>query len=158
MPSMTAIRQNVSTRVTVKDPVAKGDLLDPARTHDNLVLALDEMTAPAPDGLGHKLFLSAVYSDHCDDSNLGPHGHHPGHNPGWAIDVATVDGIDVGDNHQTRQLIRDLLACEKVTKVGTLPAVANRADLQAVANATSKALFEDAGTGPHVHFQSSEAV
>lgn len=159
MASMADIRTNVNARVDVKTEVAHDDILSADHTHDNLILALDRITAPPEKaGLGHKLFLSAVHCDHDDDSNLGPHGHHPGNAPGWAVDIAEVDGVDVGDNHETRQLIRDLLACEKVTKVGTMTALFQRADLQQAANEAGKLLFEDVGTGPHVHFQSSEFV
>lgn len=159
MASMADIRTNVNARVDVKHDVARTDILSADHTHDNIILALDRMTAPTDkDGLNHKLFLTAVHCDHDDDSDLGPHGHRPGNAPGWAIDVGTVDGIDVGDNHETRQLIRDLLACKKVTKVGTTGVVATREDLQGAAAQAGKPLFTDEGTGFHVHFQSSEDV
>lgn len=159
MPSMADIRTNVNARVDVKHDVARDDILSADHTHDNLILALDRITAPAEkDGLEHKLFLTAVHCDHDDDSDRGPHGHRPGDAPGWAVDIGTVDDVDVGDNHETRQLIRDLLACDKVTKVGTMTVLFQRADLQQAANEAGKLLFEDVGTAPHVHFQSSEFV
>lgn len=163
--SMQDIRTNVAARVKPLDGTIIPDILDPAETHDNLICALDIITAPVSKGAGdgsksygHVLTVSALHRDHHDDGDLGPHGHNPHGAPGWAVDVACVDGADVGDNHETRQLIRDLCEDKDVTKIGTLASVATRSDLQAWAAQHDTLLFVDEGTGPHVHFQSAEYV
>lgn len=162
------IRINVVARITSDEqkqvaPSACADIADPARTHDNIVRALDVITAPPNKpgyqniGKGRKILVTAAYSDHHDDSALGPHGHHPGNNPGWAIDFVPVSDPYLRDAAATKTMINELLAQNYyVTKVGVPGVYANDAGLQRAAQQAGVALFTDEGTGPHVHIQSAE--
>lgn len=165
MLTIQDVRTNVAVRVQCADSTIIPDILSDAQTHDNLILALDTMTCPADKaafngqpGQGHKVLVTALHRDHHDDGDLGPHGHNPHGAPGWACDFGTVDGVDVGDNHATRQFVRDCISNSKITKVGTTASVANQPDLQAFAAQHNTLLFVDEGTGLHVHIQSSESV
>lgn len=161
--SMKDIRTNVAARVDVADDTIRPDILDPEATHDNLIRALDVATAPVEKGAGdgspshgRKLYISALHRDHHDDGDLGPHGHNPHGLPGWAVDIALVDNCDIADNPKTRQFIQELIAANKyVTKVGTVEVLADDEGLQSLADKHNCLLFEDEGTGAHVHFQSA---
>lgn len=162
------IRTNVVARITNDEqksvaPNACSDIADPAKTQDNIVRALDVITAPASKpgyekiGKGRKILVTAAYSDHHDDSNLGPHGHHPGSNPGWAIDFVSLTDPYLQNADQSVALIRELIEQNYyVTKVGCQAKYAGNAALQAAASRCGVALFTDEGTGPHIHIQSAE--
>jgi hypothetical protein len=152
MQTIQDIRINVAARVEVGDDTIVPDILGGCE-HDNLILALDRMTAPRnKGGLARKVYITSLCHDHHDDSALGPHSHHAG----WACDLGEIDGVTVGDNATTRAFVIECLADnEKITKVGTIGALANDESLQAIAAAHNCVLFEDEGDGPHVHFQSA---
>lgn len=160
---MNDIRTNVAARVAVVDDTIVPDILNEEATHDNLIRALDILTAPVEKGagdgspsLGRHGLITALHRDHHDDGDLGPHGHNPHGAPGWACDFGAFDGIDVGDNPKTRGVVKELIAHNKyVTKVGTIGAIANDPEMQALADEHNTLLFEDEGTGPHVHIQSA---
>lgn len=166
--AMNDVRTNVVARITSAEqaetaPRACSDIADPAKTNDNIVRALDVITAPpskpgyANIGKGRKILVTAAYSDHHDDSNLGPHGHHPGNLPGWAIDFVPAADPYINDATTATQIIRELIEQNYyVTKVGCQAKYANDATLNQCANAAGVALFTDEGTGPHIHIQSAE--
>lgn len=151
MLTQQEIRTNVAARVDVADDTIRPDIL--STEHDDLILALDRITAPGlKGGLSHKIYISSLCHDHGDDSELGPHSHYAG----WAVDIAEIDGVIVGDNPTTRAFVRECLADNRfVTKVGTIGALASDPTLQAIAAAHNCELFEDEGTGAHVHIQSA---
>ena len=165
---MADIRTNVVARITSEEqsqtaPQACADIASPARTQDNIIRALDVITAPPNKagyqnvGQGHKILVTAAYSDHHDDSALGPHGHHPGSNPGWAIDFVPVADPYLTNADTSIALIADLISRNYyVTKVGCQGKYANNARLTDAANRAGVALFTDEGTGPHIHIQSAE--
>lgn len=161
--TMQDIRTNVASRITPGDDTVCPDILSDGATHDNIIRALDVITSPALKGagdgspsFGHKIYISALHRDHHDDGDLGPHGHNPHGAPGWACDIAIIDGNDVGNNASTRAFVSECLAHNKyITKVGTTASVANEATLQSLAAQHHTLLFVDEGDGPHVHIQSA---
>jgi hypothetical protein len=146
-------RKRVHDLVQIQNDVAQRDLLDPHLTQDDLIALLQRCVLPAhEDGLAYKLLLTSIHSDHGDDSALGPHGHARG----FAVDIGTVNGVDVGNNEATKTFVRDMIGNNtKVTKVGTIGAIVSDAALSALANNKGVVLFEDEGTGPHVHLQTT---
>lgn len=168
--SIEDIRTNVAARVKGADSTDIPDILNPEETHDNLVRALDCFTAPdwkgAGDGsksYGRHVLLTSVNSDHHDDSDLGlsawqiesgvkNHGHHNG----WSVDIGEIDGNVPADIPAYYTYIKELAQIKYVTKIGTIPALAENEDLIAFCNQHNTVLFSDPGTGPHVHIQSAE--
>jgi hypothetical protein len=83
---------------------------------------------------------------------LGPHGHAHG----FAVDIGEINGVLVEDNDQTVQFVRDMISNNRlVTKVGTMRVITLHPELIRLAAEHSTVLFEDEGTGPHVHLQTA---
>lgn len=88
------------------------------------------------------------------------HGGHvkgSAHYDGRAVDVGAVNGTTIGPNTQTWDFVRDAIASGKIEKLGTFAAIANNPEMQAWAKAHGVTLFEDEGSGNHVHLQSGAA-
>lgn len=156
-PSMADIRTNVAARVVPIDNTIVPDILSPKATHDNIIRALDRITAPAyKGGLGYKIIVTSAHTNHHDDGDLGPHGHNPHGLPGWAVDFVPESDPSLENADATRTLLRKLIAENRwVTKVGCPTRYANMADLKDLAFDRGVALFADPGTGPHIHIQSA---
>lgn len=157
------IRVNVRARVQFNPDVNKDDLLNRSAMNDNIIRALDVITAPPTKpgyerlGGGWKLIITSLHSDHHDDGDLGPHGHNPHGGPGWAVDFVPANDPKLQNATQTRELLRQLIRRNPfVTKVGCPQTYAEDAGLQADARACGVALFTDRGTGAHIHIQSAE--
>lgn len=164
------IRINVAARVEAADDTVRADILSESGIHDDLVHALDIITAPvvkrAGDGsasFGHRIFISSLKSDHHDDRDLGlteeqvEQGvQNHGHTNGWSCDIAEVDGHEIAVSAPIVHFVSELLAKNKyITKVGTIDGLVSRPDLQDLANQHGVLLFSDPGTGPHIHIQSA---
>lgn len=157
------VRVNVRSRVQLNNAIAGEDILSPAAMQDNIIRALDLITAPPSKpgyekmGRGWNIIVTSAHSDHHDDGNLGPHGHNPHGGPGWAVDFVPVSDPALKNASQTIELLRQLIEENPfVTKVGCPQVYADNADLRNKANACGVALFPDPGTGPHIHIQSAE--
>jgi hypothetical protein len=160
---MPDVRVNVRSRVQLNNAIAGDDILNPAATNDNIIRALDVITAPSTKpgyekiGHGWKIIITSAHSDHHDDGNLGPHGHNPHGGPGWAVDFVPANDPALTNAGQTIELLRQLIAENPfVTKVGCPKVYAENQTLRTKANACGVVLFTDVGTGPHIHIQSAE--
>ncbi len=90
------------------------------------------------------------------------HGGHEGptsgpnedpHYAGRAVDVGAFGDTTVGFNQSTWNAIVAAIQSGQFSKIGTLPELADNAELQQYAKANDVDLFVDQGTGPHVHFE-----
>jgi hypothetical protein len=107
--------------------------------------ALDAATAMAAGPLGFDIGLSAVRE--------GQHTKNSFHYRGMAEDIATINGVPVGNNEQTISfLVANIIHNPYVKALGTIADLATNPQLQALAHKYGKELFTDIGTGPHVHF------
>lgn len=72
---ITVLRQELvnSANVLFQDDTQRSDLLDPSKTQDNLVKALWYLTR------ADFVMITAVKTDHSDDSDLGTHCHFNGY-------------------------------------------------------------------------------
>lgn len=71
-----------SPLITYRVPSDRDDLLDPAKTQEDLIAMLSIIISQ-----GIPFEVTSVRTDHGDDSELGPHGHARG----FAIDVWPAD-------------------------------------------------------------------
>ena len=123
------------------------DLLDPNQTQTEIIALLDYLQKR-----GHRIELTAVRSDHHDDSDLstpsfffGTHAH------GWAVDCWPLNSDKAGDymdpgSHNFRQFLKDASTAPFLMQIG-LAGAANTAANQQAAGITA---FVDDG-GDHVH-------
>ena len=162
--TMQDIRTNVSSPNRIEllpgDTTTINDILSPDLMADNIIRALDTITAPPEKGgHGRKIIVTAARSNHHVDGALGPHGHNPGPGkPGWSVDFVPCDADNqrLENEQKTVQLILELISENShVTKVGCPARYATRNDLQQRAAARGVVLFTDEGTGPHIHIQSA---
>jgi hypothetical protein len=83
----------------------------------------------------------------------GGHVKDSAHYAGRAIDVGAFGGTAVGFNLPTWQAIMSAIASGKFERIGTIAAIVNNPQAQAYARSRGVLLFEDEGSGNHVHFQ-----
>lgn len=135
------------TSVQIQNAVAEQDLMDPGKTDTDLIAGLIRAACgPGAGGLGFKLLLTSINSDHGDDSCLGPHSHRKG----YAVDIGTIDGTDVGNNSAT---LNFCLAMGKnnvwIHSIG-LGGIETKKMLPQLAAACKVPIFED-NDEPHIH-------
>lgn len=148
---MSAIARKLATdSVTIQNDVARGDLLDESLTQTDLVaLVLRAATPSSAGGLGFRLLLTAINSDHGPD----PPGSIHGHKEGFAVDVGTIDGSDVGANSATLGFCLAMGQHNQwVTKIG-LGGDARAWLAQVTAACPDTVVFAD-NDQPHIHLQS----
>lgn len=68
-----------------------------------------------------------------------------------AIDVGAVNGATIGPNQETWTFLTSVIGSGRVKKVGTFKAFATDPGLQEWAKQHGVTLFEDEGTGNHIH-------
>jgi len=143
------MRQAVTNAVHIQNAIAFNDLLDFSKTQTDLIALLARAALPASDGgLGFDVLLTAINSDHHDDSCLGIHTHHSG----YAVDIGTVNGVDIGDNPQTLLFCQAMAGNNKwVVKVG-LGGPASAFMQQLSISFPQTIVFVD-NQQPHVHLQ-----
>lgn len=83
--------------------------------------------------------------------NHGGHVHNSEHFVGKAVDVGTVNGVPIGHNEATFNFLTAVIAAGGPRNIGTFGAFANNPALQAWAHQHGVNLFQDEGTGNHVH-------
>lgn len=85
----------------------------------------------------------------------GPHVPGSAHFDGRAIDVGSIGGAVVGFNRRTWDFLVAAIGggALKGGRVGTIGAIANNPQMRAFAAAHGVDLFEDEGTGAHLHLQ-----
>jgi hypothetical protein len=92
----------------------------------------------------HPLVTSVMHGGHAEGS---------AHYDGRAIDVGAFGGTQVGMNAPTWNALMQAIASERFSRIGTIPELVRNPEAQAFAHAHGVDLFEDVGSGPHVHFQ-----
>lgn len=83
----------------------------------------------------------------------GGHAPNSAHYAHRAVDVGAVNSHLVGMNPTTWDYVNSLIQSGEVTKIGTIPEIANDPAMQAYAQTMGVELFTDEGTGPHVHVE-----
>ena len=83
----------------------------------------------------------------------GEHAKGSAHYQGRAVDVGAFGGVPVGYNAPTWQAIANAIMSRQFSKIGTIAAFANNPQVQQFARQYGVEVFEDEGSGPHVHFQ-----
>ena len=90
------------------------------------------------------------------------HGIHEGptsgpnedpHYAGRAVDVGAFGGTPVGDNEATATALAAAIRSHQFSKIGTISDYADDPQWHALAADNHVILFDDPGTGPHVHFE-----
>lgn len=93
--------------------------------------------------LGYHLTLTSV--------DRGGHVKNSDHYKHRAVDVGAVDGQAIGENEATWGFLCNAILSGAVKKVGTFKAFATNPALEELARQHGVSLFEDEGTGAHVH-------
>lgn len=169
--SIEDIRINVAARVGHVDGTIIPDIENGA-VHDNLVRLLDCFTAPpekgagdGSKGYGRHVLITSLEHDHHDDSALGLTAEqvaagvkNHGHTNGFAVDLGEIDGNIPAHTPAYKTYIKELAQIKYVTKIGTIPELAEDKELVAFCGQHNTVLFSDPGDGPHVHCQTAESV
>ncbi len=111
---------------------------DFTHTQPQMQAAFDAVAQYAP------LVTSVMHGEHVKGS---------AHYEGRAVDVGSFGGTAVGFNVPTWSAVMGAIGSGKFQKIGTLAAITSNAAAQAWAKQNGVELFEDEGSGPHVHFQ-----
>ena len=90
-----------------------------------------------------------------DVTSVAHGGHTAGsaHYAGRAVDLGSIGGQPVGSNQTTWDFNTHLIEGRGVARIGTIGALANNPTLRSFAQQHGVILFEDEGSGPHVHLQ-----
>lgn len=136
-----AARAQLCSRLVFQDEAQRADLMDPAVTQTTLIALLLEVTAHTP------LEVTAVKSDHHDDSALGEHCHFRG----FAADLWPLASLTPGDyldasDARFGAFLRALAASPWLYQIG----LAGEANTDANLAAAGASSFVDDG-GDHVH-------
>jgi hypothetical protein len=86
----------------------------------------------------------------------GPHVKGSAHFDGRALDVGSIAGQVVGMNRATWDFVVKAIQRGGLSRIGTIAAIVNNPQLRAFAAQHGVDLFEDEGTGPHLHLQVSQ--
>jgi hypothetical protein len=142
------LRERVANHALLIAPTMRGDLLDPKKTADNLIRAIDLVMQR------HRIIIVMLHSDHHDDGNLGPYGYNPHGGVGWKAAFVPQNDDRLANEALTRDLILELLTQNPfVAKIGVPARYAARADLQHKAQEVGRVLFTEEGTAPHIAIQ-----
>lgn len=138
-------RQELVNKLMFQDESQKDDLLNPEVTQTDLIQLLTDLV-----NKGHHIVITAVKSDHHDDSNLGEHCHFNG----WCVDCwanASQNPTDylAVDDPRLLAFIKDAGLDTDTYQIGETPD-AYTARMIAAANGK---VFEDDG-GSHIHLGS----
>ena len=87
--------------------------------------------------------------------HLGPHTgpHEDPHYAGRAVDVGAFGSVTVGFNQTTWNAIVAAINSGQFSAIGTIKQLADNPTLRDYAAAHNVHLFEDEGSGAHVHFE-----
>ena len=129
-----------------QDDTQSSDLLDPAITQNSLIELLSEVI-----GFGYHLEITAVKTDHHDDSGLGLHSHFNGYCADlWPLTGPTAGAyIDAG-TLTFQGFLTNVASCPNLYQIGL---VGDGADSPVNFKAAGPTAFQDDG-GPHVHLGS----
>jgi len=135
-------RKQICELLFFQDATQKGDLLDPTRTTDELLGCLKSIL-----DAGHHVEITAVRSDHSDDTALGPHCHARGYAVDcWPLATATAGDYLDADTDAFRAFLSACIRAAHIYQIGLAGSAATQENLdlaQAIA-------FIDDGAD-HVH-------
>jgi hypothetical protein len=138
-------RKELVSRLVFQNPSQRADLLDPERTQTALIALLLDVTRH------WNLEITAVRSDHHDDSALGEHCHAKG----WCVDCWPLRTPKAGmyldaDEPQFLDFLRACAAAGHLHQIG----LAGSADIPACHSAAGLTSFSDSGPD-HIHLSAS---
>jgi hypothetical protein len=135
-------RQDLVSKLVFQRDSQRNDLMDPNMTQTTLIALLLELV-----NKGHHIEITAVRSDHSDDSALGLHCHANGYCADmWPLGSATPgDYLDAG-NPYFQQFLRDAAGSSWLYQIG----LAGSAYTDANVAAAGSTVFHDDGAD-HVH-------
>lgn len=141
-------RLNLVHALVFENKTDLADILNPNKTHDNLIHLLIELVNKK-----YVLGITCVNTLHHDDSSLGEHCHRNC----WAIDLWPMNSHKAGDwmdasTHNFRQFLKDVAACKFYCQTGL---VGDGADSPENFLAAGPKAFQDDG-GAHVHISAQE--
>ena len=136
-------RQELVNLLVFQSSTEKGDLLDPNRTQTQLIALLLDLAK----NHGWHIEVTAVRTDHHDDSSLGLHCHANGYAADcWPLASATPGNyLDAGDS-RFQQFLKDAAASSWIFQIG----LAGSAYTSANMGAAGQTAFKDDGAD-HVH-------
>jgi hypothetical protein len=136
-------RDKLVTELVFQSGTERGDLLDPNRTQTELVALLLDLA----EHHGWHIEVTAVRTDHHDDSALGLHCHANGYAADcWPLASATPGNyLDAGDA-RFQQFLKDAAASPWIFQIG----LAGSAYTSANMAAAGASAFQDDGAD-HVH-------
>lgn len=142
-----AVRESVVAKLIFQNESQRTDLLNESLTQTELIALLEYLT-----NKGHHLEITAVLTDHHDDSGLNPNPPHVGtHAHGWAIDCWPLNTPTPGDyvdssTHEFRQFLIDAAQGPCLYQIGLTEDAYTTINI----NAAGPTVFEDDG-GSHCH-------
>jgi len=124
----------------------RSDLLDPNMIQTQVIAMLIYLT----EHLGYDIEITALRSDHHDDSDLSPNGVGT-HAHGWGVDCWPLSDDNPGnymvqDTHPFRQFLWDAAHGPFLLQIGLGGAAYNQGDIEAAGSTA----FEDSASD-HVH-------
>ena len=156
-PTIEEMRQNVAARLVFTDSTQQGDILN--KEQDHLIQLLDILTCPSDKlahngklGLGYIIGVTALESDHHDDSYLSSQPGHAGtHAVGDAIDCWPMNSRTQGDwmdqnSTKFQAFLKDIRLQAHYLQTGLAGSAWTPANVAAAGDAE----FHDDG-GDHVH-------
>lgn len=135
-----------SGRLFFQDATQGPDLLDPNLTHTELIAMLIFLTSTC----GHHIEVTAVRTDHHDDSGLSADGVGT-HACGWAVDCWPLSSATAGDYEDAstqafQVFLRDIAEGPFLRQVGLAGTAATPANF----TAAGPTAFDDGGAD-HIH-------
>jgi hypothetical protein len=136
-------RNDLVSLLVFQSPTERGDLLDPNRTQTQLIALLLDLAQ----NRGWHIEITAVRTDHHDDSALGLHCHANGYAADcWPLASSTPGSyLDAGDD-RFAQFLRDAAASSWLFQIGLAGTAYTTANMQAAGSTA----FQDDGAD-HVH-------
>jgi hypothetical protein len=141
------IREWVAARLFYQNSTQKSDILDPNKTQTQLISMFEELIKK-----GYWITITALRSDHHDDSGLGTPPLYCGtHARGWAADLWVNNTAKSGDwvdqsTHLFRQFLIDVAKCKFYFQTGLTPDCYTQANIVAA----GPGVYLDDG-GSHIH-------
>jgi hypothetical protein len=135
-------RQALVSKLVFQNSSQQSDLLDPNMTQTTLIALLLDLV-----NKGHHIEITAVRSDHPDDSALGLHCHANGYCADlWPLGSATPQDYLNATNPYFQQFLQDAAASSWLYQIG----LAGSAWTSANQTAAGQTVFQDQGAD-HVH-------
>lgn len=136
------VRDSLSKQLVFQDESQKSDILNPLLTQTGLIAMLQYLVDK-----GHHLEITAVKSDHHDDSALGLHCHFNGYCVDlWPLGSATPGDYLDATNPYFQTFLKDVAASPVLYQIGLAGSAVTSGNIAAA----GPTYFQDDG-GDHVH-------